>query len=177
MRRIGINALVSLAFLSSAIQTSAQPAPAESAARIQPPATSVKSYDWAAHPASPAAIAAGPNTITLTTCPAGMDLTSLNKRLQGLGGWSVRFPDHGDDEVAVITGGTCKPGMSNGTLIVNAAKAHSAGYTIASASSGLQEAINDACYRAPAGDKDPITLGGSFKIQPQTTVEIYATIV
>jgi hypothetical protein len=137
---------------------------------------SLAPYSWSATPSSPLAISAGSNTITLSTCPSGMNLSHLNSGLQGVGGFYVRLPDHGSDEVALITGGTCTPGKSNGTIIVAAANPHTSGYAVTSASGGLQEAINDGCYRAPAGDSAPVTFGGEFKIKPQIQVDIYATV-
>ena len=77
--------------------------------------------------------------MTLTPCPIGIDTTSYQMYfmyVQGGGGTA---------EPVLVQGGTCTPGGASGTVVFTPKYAHSAGYTIGSASSGIQEAINDAC--------------------------------
>jgi len=85
-------------------------------------------------------------TVTLTPCPVGVDTTSYQMYfmyVQGGGGTS---------EPVLTQGGTCTPGASSGTVIFTPTYSHSSGYTLGSASSGIQEAINDACGLPTAGN-------------------------
>ena len=81
----------------------------------------------------------GSNTIHLNPCPLGID-TSNNTIAQ----FVVYIAGQGTPEAVPVTGGTCAAGSGNGTITVTTAYAHAAGYTVGSASSGIQEAINDA---------------------------------
>ena len=45
----------------------------------------------------------------------------------------------------MVTGGTCTSGAATGTIVFTPKNTHSATYVLGSASSGIQEAINDAC--------------------------------
>lgn len=94
-------------------------------------------FNWTQSPAG--TISAGSNTITLNPCPVGVD-TSNNT----LAPYSVYVATQGTPEAVAITGGTCTTGAASGTIIFTAVNTHSAGYTVQSASGGLQEAINDA---------------------------------
>ena len=58
--------------------------------------------------------------------------------------YSVYIAGTGTAEAVPVTGGTCTSGGASGTIIVTTANTHAAGYTVGSASSGIQEAINDA---------------------------------
>ena len=94
--------------------------------------------NWSATPRG--SLAAGLQvTVTLAPCPIGIDTTSYQMYfmyVQGGGGTA---------EPVLAQGGTCTPGAASGTVVFTPKYAHSAGYTISSASSGIQEAINDAC--------------------------------
>ena len=96
------------------------------------------SDNWSATPSG--SLAAGLQaTVTLAPCPVGIDTTSYQMYfmyVQGGGGTA---------EPVLAQGGTCTPGAASGTVVFTPKYAHSAGYTIGSASSGIQEAINDAC--------------------------------
>jgi hypothetical protein len=96
------------------------------------------SDNWSAAPSG--SLSAGLQaTVTLTPCPVGIDTTSYQMYfmyVQGGGGTA---------EPVLAQGGTCTPGAASGTVVFTPKNAHSAGYTIGSASSGIQEAINDAC--------------------------------
>jgi hypothetical protein len=96
------------------------------------------SWNWGQTP-SDSLGTAGSNTIHLSPCPLGID-TSNNSNAQ----YFVYVAATGTAEAAPVTGGTCTPGASSGTIVVTTAFSHSAGYTVGSASSGIQEAINDA---------------------------------
>jgi hypothetical protein len=77
-------------------------------------------------------------TVTLTPCPVGID-TSGNSM------YFVYISGQGTPEAAMVTGGTCTSGASTGTIVFTPKNTHSATYVLGSASSGIQEAINDAC--------------------------------
>jgi hypothetical protein len=77
-------------------------------------------------------------TVTLTPCPIGVD-TSGNSM------YFVYLSGQGTPEPAMVTGGTCTGGAASGTIVFTPKNTHSATYILSSASSGIQEAINDAC--------------------------------
>lgn len=134
------------------------------------------SYNWTATPGTPSSIVVGSNTVILSTCPSGMNLSNLNTQVQGLPSFFISLPDHGTPEFVLVTGGTCIPGMTNGTVTFTAVNTHSAGYSIGSASSGFQEAVNDSCYFAPHGFATPITKGGELILPAQTSITVNAPI-
>jgi hypothetical protein len=57
----------------------------------------------------------------------------------------VYISGEGTPEPAMVTGGTCTSGAASGTVVFTPKNTHSATYLLSSASSGIQEAINDAC--------------------------------
>ncbi len=79
-------------------------------------------------------------TVTLTPCPVGIDTTSG-------AGYQVLLSGGGNSEsVSVITtAGGCTSGAASGTIKFTPFYSYSSGYTIGSASSGVQETINAAC--------------------------------
>jgi hypothetical protein len=79
-------------------------------------------------------------SITLTPCPAGIDTTSG-------AGYQVLLSGGGNSEaVNVVTAaGGCTSGAASGTITFTPFHSYEAGYTIGSASSGIQEALNAAC--------------------------------
>jgi hypothetical protein len=79
-------------------------------------------------------------TVTLTPCPVGIDTTSG-------AGYDVLVSGGGNSEaVNVLTApGGCTPGASSGTITFTPFFSYAAGYTIGSASSGIQETLNAAC--------------------------------
>jgi hypothetical protein len=87
-------------------------------------------------------------TITLTPCPVGID-TSGNSM------YFVYLSGQGTPEAAVVTGGTCTSGAASGTIVFTPRNTHSATYLLSSASSGIQEAINDACGVPNGGGGNP----------------------
>ncbi len=80
-------------------------------------------------------ISIGSNTKTLTPCPLGMDGSDANHSIYISGGT-------GTAEAVLIGGGTCTSGAASGTIVFNAANTHSGAYSIRSASSGMEEAVN-----------------------------------
>ena len=77
-------------------------------------------------------------TVTLTPCPLGIDTSGSSM-------YFVYISGQGTPEPAMVTGGTCTGGAASGTIIFTPKNTHSATYLLSSASSGIQEAINDAC--------------------------------
>jgi len=77
-------------------------------------------------------------TVTLAPCPVGVD-TSGNSM------YFVYISGQGTPEPAMVTGGTCTSGAASGTIVFTPTNTHSATYLLSSASSGIQEGINDAC--------------------------------
>ena len=75
----------------------------------------------------------GAKTITLASCPPGVTGTEPK--------YYVYIFGTGTPEAALVTGGTCAGNNASGTLQFTTVNAHPAGYSVASASGGLQEAI------------------------------------
>jgi hypothetical protein len=75
----------------------------------------------------------GAQTLTLSSCPTGV--TGAEPY------YYIYVSGTGTAEAALITGGTCAGNGVGGTLQFTTANAHAAGYTIGSASSGLQEGL------------------------------------
>ncbi|HKW16219.1 MAG TPA: hypothetical protein VJO35_01800 [Terriglobales bacterium] len=75
----------------------------------------------------------GTNTVNLTQCPAGVTGSEPY--------YYVYISGTGTAEAALVTGGTCAGNGLPGTLQFTTANSHSAGYSIGSASGGLQEAL------------------------------------
>ena len=77
-------------------------------------------------------------TVTLSPCPVGMDASGNSM-------YFVYISGQGTPEPAMVTGGTCTSGATSGTIVFTPKNTHSATYLLSSASSGIQEGINDAC--------------------------------
>jgi hypothetical protein len=79
-------------------------------------------------------------TVMLTPCPVGIDTTSG-------AGYQVLLSGGGNSEsVRVLSSpGGCTSGVASGTITFTPFYSYAAGYTISSASSGIQETINVAC--------------------------------
>jgi hypothetical protein len=74
----------------------------------------------------------GVKTVSLTSCPSGVKGNET--------AYYVYISGVGTPESALITGGTCAGDGSAGTLQFTTANAHAAGYTLSSATAGIQEA-------------------------------------
>ena len=95
------------------------------------------SYAFSQSPAADLS-SAGAKTVTLTPCPLGID-TSNNSNAP----YFLYVAGTGTPEAVQVTGGTCTSGGSTGTVTFTTANTHTAGYTVGSATGGIQEAIND----------------------------------
>jgi len=99
------------------------------------PIVNTESYSWQQAPQA-TAIRLGANIVTLKPCPKGVNGTDL---------WHYLYiSGEGTPEVVLITGGTCTSKAKNGTIEFSALYQHRIGYTISSATDGVQEAVNDA---------------------------------
>jgi hypothetical protein len=98
------------------------------------PVANTAAYDWADKPQS--GIQAGPNSVKLVPCPGGVNGADLWHYLYVTG--------TGTPEIVLITGGSCVSRASGGTVEFTAAYAHPSGYSIGTASDGIQEAVIDA---------------------------------
>ncbi len=93
--------------------------------------------NWSASPSG--SLTAGTSAVvTLAPCPLGIDTTGNSM-------YYVYLNGQGTPEAVMVTGGSCTPAASSGTIAFTPKNAHAAGYAISSATSGIQEAINDAC--------------------------------
>jgi len=86
-------------------------------------------------------------TVTLTPCPAGIDTTS------GVG-YQIFISDERHNEAVDVISGSCQSGESSGTITFTPYYSYSARSTIGSASSGIQETLNDACGVDPTAWKN-----------------------
>lgn len=126
-----------------------------------PPGLNSSAYNFATQsPTSPASLIIGNNTVSMSPCPLGVAGThtvaaNLPHKIYVFG--------TGTPEAAFITGGTCTSGATTGTLIINTANTHAAGYQIKSASTGAQEAV----YAAGATGQVSLACG---------TLNIYGTL-
>ncbi len=79
-------------------------------------------------------------TVTLSPCPVGIDTTTGD-------GYQVLLTGGGNSEAAsVVTApGSCTSGAPSGTIQFTPYYSYAAGYTIGSASSGVQETLNAGC--------------------------------
>jgi hypothetical protein len=102
--------------------------------------------------------APGRHSIHLAPCPAGLDTAAASHYYA----YRVYISDAGTPEAAPVTGGTCKSGGAAGTITVTTSYPHSAGYTVGSASTGIQEAWNDAWH----GDRGASTLNAAGQTAP-----------
>ncbi|MGD0571143.1 MAG: hypothetical protein ABSA78_22325 [Candidatus Sulfotelmatobacter sp.] len=100
-------------------------------------------YSWDQTPPQPAALQVGPNTITLIPCPKGVN---------GTDAWHYLYiSGTGTPEVILITGGSCVSRLAGGTINFTAQYPHPCGYSIGSATDGIQEAAIDADVPKTAG--------------------------
>ena len=125
--------------------------------------TSYVSTNYIFTPQQPGgSLIAGNNTITLSPVPKGVNGTDQAHYLYISGGTGAAEP-------VLITGGTAVSGAVSGTLIVNCANAHSGAWTIATATAGMQEAINAAL--AAGGGMGAVRVpAGSYTVYATTSV-------
>ena len=89
-------------------------------------------FSWTQSPSADLSTA-GTKTVTLTPCPLGVTGNEPQ--------YYLYISGTGTAEAVLITGGTCAGNGLPGTVQFTTTNPHSSGYTIGSASSGLQEAL------------------------------------
>ena len=121
-------------------------------------------FNWTQSPASNLSTA-GPQTVNLAVCATGVTGTEP--------WYYVYISGTGTAEAVLVTGGTCTGNGQNGTLQFTTLNAHASGYTIASASGGLQEALIAARFVA----SNPSGASQSGKvIVPPGELQVYARV-
>jgi hypothetical protein len=98
-----------------------------------PQAVYTADYNFTAQSPS-GTIVAGNNSVTMAPVPLGVNGTDANHYLYVAG--------TGTPEACLITGGAGMSGQTSGAIILNCANTHSAGFTVASATAGIKEAMN-----------------------------------
>jgi hypothetical protein len=126
-------------------------------------------WNWSQRPSDNLATP-GSATIHLSPCPLGVDATANTSYT-----YKVYISGTGTAEAVAVTGGTCTPGAGSGTIVVTTANAHAAGYTVGSASAGIQEAWNDAWVNDTAAGVSGQT-APYVKLISNTTYNVYATL-
>ena len=89
-------------------------------------------YNWSITPTEDLA-QSGPKTLTLAACPLGVTGSEPE--------YWIYISGRGTPEAVKVAGGTCTGNKSPGTLQFTTMNPHPAGYTVTSASDGLQEAL------------------------------------
>jgi len=128
------------------------------------------SWNWSQTPADNLATP-GTLTIHLSPCPLGIDTASSSNYYS----YRVYISGTGTAEAAPVIGGSCAPGTSSGTITVTTAYAHAAGYTVSSASSGIQEAWNDA-WTNDTGVGMAAQTGPYVKLSADQQYNVYSSI-
>jgi len=120
--------------------------------------------NWRQSPSS-VLISAGRNSVTLSACPPGV--------LSGEPHYYVYIAGTGTPEAVEVTGGTCRGDGRPGSLEFTTVHSHSSGYTIGSASGGIQEASIAARFTPtnPTG----VSQAGKVIIPPGE-YDVFATI-
>jgi len=114
-------------------------------------------FEWAATPADDLGVP-GTKTIHLAPCPSGVTGSEL--------AYSVYIAGTGTPEAVKVNGGTCKGDGTSGTLQFTTVNTHSAGYTIQSATAGIQEASIAAKLDIVSGNNYTYKEGGYIRVPP-----------
>lgn len=107
-------------------------------------------FIWSQSPTA-SVVSGAPTSVTLSPCPRGVDIAADYRLGVGtstvgnLGGYMVALSGGGHSEAVFVSGGTaCTSGSM--TISFTAVNSYTAGsYTVGTAGSGIQEAINDGC--------------------------------
>ena len=100
-----------------------------------PPVQAIKyatDFNWSQTNAADLS-SAGAKTVALASCPAGVSGTEA--------AYYIYIAGTGTPEAVLVTGGTCAGNGQPGTLQFTTANPHAAGYSLGSASEGIQEAL------------------------------------
>jgi hypothetical protein len=109
-------------------------------------------------------------TIHLKPCPPGLDTASKSERYE----YKVYIDGSGTPEAVPVTGGSC-PAGAGGTITVKTAHAHKSGYSVGSASSGIQEAWNSA-WTSDVPHNASNTTAPYVKLMAGTDYSVKATV-
>ncbi len=101
---------------------------------------------------------AGAKTVSLASCPAGVVATEVF--------YYVYIAGTGTPEAVKVMGGTCAGNGSAGTLQFTTINPHPAGYTISSATSGIQEASINAKLDILSGNSYHYFQDGYVRVPP-----------
>jgi hypothetical protein len=123
-------------------------------------------WNWLQHP-SDDLTTPGNNTIHVSPCPAGIDTKARSEHYR----YSVYISGRGKPEAVAVNGGSC----AGGTITVTTAYPHGAGYTVGSASGGIQEAWNDA-WSSDIPSTASSTTAPYVKLMADATYNVYATV-
>lgn len=127
-------------------------------------------WNWQQRPPDDLTIP-GSVTIHLSPCPLGVDTKSGSEYYK----YVVYISGKGISEAVPVTGGSCAPGTSGGTIMVTTAYPHAAGYTVGSASGGIQEAWNDA-WTSDLGTTASNDAAPYVKLMAGINYNVYATV-
>ena len=108
-------------------------------------------------------IVPGNNSITMTPVPAGLNGSDIN-HLVLVGGT-------GTPEACLVTGGTGIAGATSGAIIVNCAGSHAAGWTIQTATAGIQEAAQANPNGAVTAVTGTLPIYGPITLRPPATAQ------
>ncbi len=113
-------------------------------------------------------------SVALEPCPVGIDTTSG-------AGYQVLISGGGNSEAAnvISAAGGCTSGAASGTITFTPFNSYAAGYSIGSASSGIQETLNAACGVDPTGYKNNqcnVTIPANGPNSSVNTYNIFGTI-
>jgi hypothetical protein len=120
-------------------------------------------FSWSQTPATDLSTA-GAKTVSLASCPAGV--TGAEPQ------YYVYIAGTGTPEAVLVTGGTCPGNGSAGTLQFTTVNAHTAGYTVGSATGGVQESLIAARFTPDASGSQ----GGKVIVTPGGTINLYARL-
>ncbi|HEX4486300.1 MAG TPA: hypothetical protein VH088_08555 [Terriglobales bacterium] len=138
---------------------------AQSASHANRGAKYTADFDWSQKPSTDLSVL-GAKTAELSSCPLGVNGSESE--------YWVYISGEGKPEAVKVTGGTCNGDGRPGTLQFTTVNAHGRGYTLGSASDGLQEASIAARAR-PANSKMRPE-GGRVIVSPGADIEIHARV-
>jgi hypothetical protein len=139
--------------LQSVVASSSKEAAGEGAKAI----AYASDFDWIATPSEDLS-SPGHKVVHLAQCQAGV---VGNEKY-----FYVYIAGTGNPEAALVMGGSCAGDGNPGTLIFNTVNAHREGYTLSSATSGIQEASVAARVPHLGGKKEVYRQGGYVRVGP-----------
>lgn len=133
-------------------------------------------FAWTSSPATSLATA-GAQTVSLASCPAGVFATfpGYYNTVTPPNVYWIYVSGTGTPEAALVTGGTCNGDGNPGTLKFSTVNAHPAGYTLSSATGGVQEASMAAVVTLVSGNNFSYKFNGTVRVGPGT-FQFYAPL-